>query len=141
MLVVDGCAPADPPKILGKKMTDGAFGFDDNMNITFSNDVNDTERCIEVEVSDKDALRESDNFTEKVTIKAIPLNFKQDISGILPEVTSATLQNGSTQTFNICFDRCPYIENGPFQIGIVAYDDACSLPLSDTLKVSVNIEP
>lgn len=141
MLVVDGCSPAEPPKILGKKMTDGLFGFDNNMNITFSNDVNDGDRCIQVQVSDQDALRESDNFTEKVTIKAIPLNFKQDISGILPDVTSATLQNGSSQTFDICFDRCPFIENGPFQIGIVAYDDACSLPLSDTLKITVNIEP
>ena len=35
---------------------------------------------------------------------------------------------------------CHYIK-GPFQVGIVAYDDACSLPLFDTLKVTVNIQP
>lgn len=141
MLVVDGCNPADPPVVRGKKMTDGTFGFNDNMTVSFSNDVADTERCIQVQVSDEDALRELDNFTEKVTIRAIPLNFRQDVSGVLPEITSATLVNGSTATFDICFERCPYVEDGPFQIGIVAYDDACSLPLSDTLKVSVNIEP
>jgi len=141
MLVVDGCNPAAAPSVTGKKLTDDTFAFDNEMNVTFSNDVSDTERCIQVRVSDEDALRELDNFSEEVTIRAIPLNFKQDISGILPEVTSATLTNGSTQTFDICFDRCPYVENGPFQIGIVAYDDACSLPLTDTLKVTVNVEP
>lgn len=141
MLVVDGCNPAEPPKVLGKKLTDAIFGYDNEMNIAFTNDVADTERCIQVQVSDEDALRELDNFTERVTIRAIPLNFKKDVSGILPEVTSATLVNGSTATFDICFDKCPFIENGPFQIGIVAYDDACSLPLSDTLKVTVMVEP
>ncbi|MGC1243964.1 MAG: hypothetical protein WA874_20395 [Chryseosolibacter sp.] len=141
MLVVDGCNPADPPQILGKRMTDGAFAFDNNMSVTFSNDVADAGRCIQVQVSDADALRETDNFSEKVTIKAIPLNLKKDVSGILPEITSATLTHGSTKTFEICFDRCPLTEDGPFQVGIVAYDDACSLPLSDTLKVTVTIEP
>jgi hypothetical protein len=141
MLVVDGCAPAEPPMVLGKKLTDGTFAFNDEMNVTFANDVADTERCIQIEVSDADALREADNFSENVTIRAVPLNFKKDISGILPQVSSATLVNGSTATFDICFDRCPFVEDGPFQIGLVAYDDACSLPLTDTLKVTVNIEP
>lgn len=141
MLVVDGCNPAEPPQILGKKLTEPAFGFDTDMTVTFSNDVADTERCIQIQVSDPDALRADDNFSENITIRAIPLNFKKDVSGVLPDIKAATLVNGSTQTFEICFERCPYVEDGPFQIGIVAYDDACSLPLSDTLKVTVNIEP
>lgn len=141
MLVVDGCEPAEPPQVLGKRLTDGTFDHDNQMDVTFSNDVADADRCIQVAVSDLDALREEDNFSENVTIRAIPLNFKQDISGIMPEVTTATLSNGSSETFQICFERCPYVEDGPFQIGIIAYDDACSLPLSDTLKVTVNIEP
>lgn len=140
MLVVNGCNPAEPPQILGKKLTDPTFGFDTKMNVTFSNAVPDAGRCIQIEVSDPDALRQSDNFTEQITIKAIPLNFKKDVSAILPAIKSATLVNGSTSKFDICFERCPYL-NGPFQIAIIAYDDACSLPLSDTLKVTVTIEP
>jgi len=62
------------------------------------------------------------------------------VSGILPAVVEDTLRNGSTREFRICFPECPYLE-GPFQIGIVANDDACSLPLTDTLKVTVDIEP
>ncbi len=140
MLVVDVCPRADPPNIMGKKLTEANFTYDENMTITFSNTVDDASRCIEVQVSDPDASKQDDNFTERVKIKAIPLSFKKDISGILPSITGGTLTNGSTINFQICFDECPYVE-GPFQIGIVAYDDACSLPLSDTLKITVNIQP
>lgn len=140
MLVVDVCPAAEPPQILGKKLSDAGFTFDETMNVTFSNTVADGNRCIEVQVSDPDASKADDNFQERIRIKAIPIGFKKDVRGILPEVTAATLINGSTQNFQICFDKCPYL-NGPFQVGIVAYDDACSLPLFDTLKVTVNIQP
>jgi hypothetical protein len=141
MLVVDGCPLAEPPKIKGKKLTDSQFK-DENMTLTFSNTVPDEDRCIQVQVSDPDAMRAEDNFQEKVKIRAIALNFKnKPIPVILPVVTTATLTNGSTVTFNICFEECPPVEDGPYQIGIVAYDDACSLPLSDTLRITVNQEP
>lgn len=142
MLVVDGCPQAEPPQILGKRMTDAGFMFDENMTVTFSNDVSDNDRCIQVQVSDPDALKQSENFRERVKIRAIPLGFKKDLSGILPTEVNATLLNGSTKVFDICFDQCPPVAGGgPFQVGIVAYDDACSLPLTDTLKITVNVEP
>ena len=140
MLVVDVCPAAEPPQILGKKLTDADFTFDETMNLTFSNTVADGDRCIVVQVSDPDASKVDDSFQERIRIKAIPIGFKKDVRGILPEITAATLINGSTKNFQICFDKCPYI-NGPFEVGIVAYDDACSLPLFDTLKVTVNIQP
>jgi hypothetical protein len=140
MLVVD-CPLADPPKILGKKLSDINYAYDNAMSVTFSNDVTDDNRCIEVRVSDADASKADQNFTENISIRAIALNFKKNVSNILPTETSAVLTNGSTKTFRICFDKCPPFEGGPFQVGIVAYDDACSLPLSDTLRVTVNLEP
>ncbi|MEO7991935.1 MAG: gliding motility-associated C-terminal domain-containing protein [Chryseolinea sp.] len=140
MLVVDNCPVAEPPKILGRKLPETNFTYDNNMDVTFGSEVSDANRCIEVQVSDPDASKLDDNFTEHVTIKAIALSFKKDISGILPSITNATLTQGSTANFKICFDQCPYIE-GPFLIGIVAFDDACSQPLFDTLKIMVNITP
>ena len=141
MLVLASCPQAQPPKILGKKSTDTDFIYEDNMTVAFSNSVTDENRCIQVQVSDPDASSPDDNFTENISIKAIALNFKKNISGILPTVTQATLSNGSTKTFEICFDECPPFEGGPFQVGIVAYDDACSLPLFDTLRITVYLEP
>ena len=140
MLVLDNCPRAEAPQILGKKLGDPGFGFDDDMQVTFNNDVADNDRCIKVQVSDPDASKQDDGFAENIQIKAIPLGFKKDVGGILPDVTSARLINGSTISFEICFDECPYVP-GPFEVGIVAYDDACSLPLSDTLRITVNITP
>lgn len=140
MLVVDVCPQADPPQILGKKIADADFTFDNTMSVSFSNTVTNEARCINVRVSDPDASKQDDNFQEKVKIRVIPLNFKGDVSGMLPQVTNALLVNGSIADFDICFPDCPLIP-GPYQIGVIAYDDACSLPLSDTLKVTVNVQP
>ncbi len=143
MLVVDGCQPAQPPQILGKKLNDTDFTYNNTMAVSFDNSVPDGGRCIQVRVSDPDSQTAADNFSENVSIRVIPLNFskKKDISGILPSVTSATLvPTDSTHVFTICFPQCPYID-GPYQIGIIAYDDACSLPLTDTLKVAVTVQP
>lgn len=140
MLVVDHCADADPPHIMGKKLSDADFTYNKTMNVSFTNAVADEDRCIQVQVSDPDASKSTENFQELIKIKAIPLGFKKDVSGILPGQVTATLINGSTKTFEICFPECPY-QNGPYTVGIVAMDDACSLPLTDTLKVTVNVQP
>lgn len=140
MLVVDACPQAEPPAITGKKLADAAFTFSDNMSVSFSNVVTDANRCIDVRVSDPDANKISDNFTERVSIRVVPLNFRKDINSILPATTSAILRNEGTYDFRICFPQCPFID-GPYQIGVIAFDDACSLPLTDTLKVIVNTQP
>ena len=141
MLVVDGCPVAQPPQILGKKLADASFTYNNTMDVFFANTVVNGQRCIQVQVSDPDSQSAADNFQERIKIKAIPLNFKKDISGILPTITNATLVNGSTSEFTICFPECPYFIGGAYQIGIVAMDDACSLPLSDTLKINVLVDP
>lgn len=141
MLVVDRCPQAEPPQILGKKASDATFTYDETMTVSFSNAVANEDRCIQVEVSDPDASKADENFQEQIHVKAIPLGFKKDVTAVLPEITSATLTNGDTRVFEVCFPDCPYVQDGPYTIGIVAYDDACSLPLFDTLKVTVNVEP
>ncbi len=141
MLVVDNCAPASPPKIVGKKLTDATFTYDNSMSVSFANTVLDQDRCIVVRVSDPDSEVTADNV-EQIKIRAIGLNFKdKDLSEILPSVTSGILVAGGFKEFKICFPKCLYFIGGPYEVGIIAMDDACSLPLMDTLKVSVNVEP
>ncbi len=139
MLVVDGCQPADPPQILGKALDESDYAHDEQMTVTFDNTVTDEDRCVNVQISDPDAGNPAHNFSEKIKIKAVALNFKGDMSGVLPDVISGTLNNGSTVSFDICFEKCPPID-GPFEVGIIAMDDECSLPLMDTLKITVNID-
>jgi hypothetical protein len=140
MLVQDGCPVAEPPKIVGKAALDTDFGTTGNLNVFFENTVSDADRCFEVKISDPDALKFDDNFQETVRIEAFPIGFKKNISGILPTVKSATITNDGTAVFRICLPECPFLESGIFKIGIVAFDNACTLPLSDTLIVSVTQE-
>lgn len=141
MLVVDACPVAQPPQIKGKKLADASYTYDENMSISFTGSVSDANRCIQVQVSDPDSESIQDNFQERVKIKAVAINFKKDLTSILPTVSNATLVNGSTVEFTICFPQCPLLYGGIAEIGIVAMDDACSLPLTDTLKVDVFVEP
>jgi hypothetical protein len=141
MLVTD-CRVAEPPKIVGKKLSDAVFGNGSNMSVSFSNTVNDEQRCIIVRVTDPDAAREADNFTEFIRLKAVALNFNhKDLSELLPAESTSLIHNNDGKEFRICFPACPYFEGGAYQIGIIAFDDACALPLSDTLKVAVSVQP
>ncbi|MCF6351549.1 MAG: gliding motility-associated C-terminal domain-containing protein [Cyclobacteriaceae bacterium] len=143
MLVLAICPVADPPEIAGRKLGEPTFSYLDNMVVNFANTVNDEDRCIEVQVSDPDALKVEDNFTENIYLKVIPLNFKTDknLGEVLPTISNVVLDSGSVESFKICFDKCPYTEVGNFKIGVIAFDDACALPLSDTLRIEVGITP
>ncbi|HEU5289656.1 MAG TPA: gliding motility-associated C-terminal domain-containing protein [Cyclobacteriaceae bacterium] len=146
MLVVQagGCPDVvNPPKpsIEGKALGGASFSTSGTLSISFANTVPIADRCFEVKVSDPSTLRPDDNFQENIKIKAVALDFKKNINEVLPAVTTDLIMNGEEAFFRICFPQeCPY-KPGSFQIGIVASDDACALPLTDTLRVTVTIEP
>lgn len=141
LYVVDNCPLSAPPQVVGKKLSDPDFFYDDSMDVNFDNTVSDDDRCIEVRVYDPDAMRADNGFEEKVTIKIIPLDFKADLSDITLSSQGGTLTStDSSVTIKICFPECPYV-NRPYKVGVVAYDDVCSLPLTDTLAVTVDVTP
>ena len=143
MLVLDQCPVADPPLVKGKRIDDAEFTFVDDMTITFPNTVTDEQRCIQIEVSDPDALKVEDGFSENIWLHVIAIGFdtEANLKDILPTISNATLTNGSVEQFEICFDACPLNDGAPYTLGIIVFDDACALPLSDTLRVKINIEP
>jgi hypothetical protein len=140
LVVAEGCEPAEPPVITAKELS--SPDFSNSLSVSFSNDVADDERCIEVKVSDPDALSADNNFSEVVKLRAIAIGFKADVSEILPEVKNGSINPSSPEkVFRICFEKCPYNPTGDFVIGIIAADDACALPLMDTVKINVHVEP
>jgi CHU_C Type IX secretion signal domain len=140
-LLVDVCPPAFSPKITGKNLTDADFTYENTLTARFSNTVMDKDRCIQVRVSDLDSTMPDQNFTENVGLRVVGINLKNpNLNKILPDISTAVLKNGSTADFLICFPQCPYIKEGPYQLGIIAFDDACSLPLTDTLWVKVDVQ-
>jgi hypothetical protein len=145
MLVID-CPKAEPPVIVGKKSSDASFPAltSNSLSVSFSNAVADSDRYIEVKVSDKDSFKGTspDFFSESIKLKVIPINFKRKPTDTWFPETSAMLTNGpdSVAVIKIYFPQCPYIK-GDYLVGIIASDDACSLPLLDTLKVTVSVQP
>ncbi len=141
LLVLAECKTAQSPIIEAKKKGAPGGYVKDNLNVTFPNIVADNDRCVEIRVTDPDSSNPQDGNKEAVHIRAIPLGFKNKDLGddILPEISSAVLTNGGAATFMVCFPQCPYI-NGPYQIGIIAGDDACPLPRLDTIIVTVNVD-
>jgi hypothetical protein len=147
MLVVQagGCPDiVNPPKpsIVGRGPGAVDFGTTGVITVSYLNTVPIGERCFEVKISDPSTLRPDDFFQENIKIKAIAIDFSKKIDEVLPAVTTDFIENGEEAFFEICFpNACPYKEGGTFQIGIIAFDDACALPLTDTLIVTVYIEP
>lgn len=141
MYVVDECPVAVAPQIVGRTLNEGGFPHDGTMNVTFAAGIPEADRCIEVRVTDNDINNLADGFAEEINILAVPIGFKDDISGILPAVVDAQLtRTNPSATFRICFPECPFVR-GPFKVAIIAADDACSLPNLDTLLLTVNITP
>jgi hypothetical protein len=135
VLVAD-CEEENPPVIAARTL---AGSYNDHMlDVSFDDTVADSLRCIKVRVEDADIYKTG---PENVSIKAIPIGFHKNISSFLPEVSTAILSINSTfAEFEICFDKCPPVSSERFQIGVVAYDDACSVPLTDTVIVNVSIK-
>ncbi len=131
MLVIDCPNPGSPPEIFAriKGQTDL---YKDGSIITFTSD--DSPKCMELFVQDADA-------PEALTIRARPVNFSANVSGILSLNSGFLVNEDDTLKTEVCFPDCPYSENKPMYIDLIAYDDACSLPLSDTVRIGVIIQP
>src|SRR5690606_17727227 len=91
------------------------------------------EKCIELLVTDPDT-------PEKVTVRAKAVNFDADLSEMVPDVTQFTTGANDTLKFDICLPDCPLTDGEPAIIDFLVMDDACSLPLIDTMRVIFEIE-
>lgn len=144
LLVVD-CNPAVPPVIAGKAQSAPVF-TKGQIDLQFDNTVTNEDRFAYIIITDSDAVRATNNFKENITLKVIPLNFKGSVGNINIDPNSGTLNkfdetHSDTLVSKVFFPACPFFLGGPYQIGIIAYDDACALPLSDTIKVTVDVQP
>lgn len=141
MLVLDRCPVPIPPEIVGKELSDPVFEISPTLDVTFDGTESDADRCFEVRVTDPSTSLPDDNNQENIRIRAVALDFRKDIREVLPTVTNATITNGGEKIFRICLPACPYKPTGSFKIGIVAYDDACAVPQTDTLVVTIYMDP
>ncbi|NMM48922.1 T9SS type B sorting domain-containing protein [Marinigracilibium pacificum] len=130
MLIIDCPAQGNKPRLTVN---------DPNSNIITDNDIevvfSDNEAtCLNLFVQDEDG-------GENVSIKAIPVNFNASDLNNQFTITNGFLGNGQdTLKTSICLPDCPYTVDKPMIIDIVALDDACPQPLTDTLRISITVE-
>ncbi|MCE2896147.1 MAG: gliding motility-associated C-terminal domain-containing protein [Flammeovirgaceae bacterium] len=135
----NACRASFPPVAMGTTNTPGDVTPRKKIELTYDVDDPAQNRCVRILVSDNTSTEANSNLEEKISIRAVPLNFKTDkLNEILPAITTDVVRNGSTREFVVCFPQCPYT-NGPYQVGIIAFDDTCPQPLLDTLKITVNV--
>nr|WKN37670.1 gliding motility-associated C-terminal domain-containing protein [Tunicatimonas sp. TK19036] len=127
MLVID-CNPGETPEIQARVKGSTAF-YQEGTMLQFGLE---DEKCLELFITDADP-------EEIITVEAKGVNFDQDIQALVSRKLS--ILNGPTDTLRLdfCLPDCPYVR-GPMIIDLIAYDDACSVPLRDTLRLTVEVE-
>jgi gliding motility-associated-like protein len=133
MLVLDcpdpGVKPELKVEVPPSDLNEGGI-FTEELTVEFTNE---DDRCVTFLITDQDG-------SETVEIESVAVNF-EDNEGSIFSVTSGFLQDAnSVLEVEVCFQECPPLQDIPFIIDFIASDDACPLPLKDTLMMNVIVE-
>ena len=129
MLVID-CQTGTPPEVSATVPGRPEVYKDSTTVIKFAAE---EEKCFQLQVTDADA-------PEKISVRAKAVNFNADLSEIFPELTQFTTGSNDTLKFDICLPDCPLANGKPAIIDFLVMDDACSLPLMDTMRLIFEVE-
>lgn len=144
MLVYDYQGSDHPPVLQVQKTGSESF-FQDEIRLTESDFTNfEDGRCLTLQVSDKDVDAEGQaaNGLERIEFKVVPVNFSGSSAGSYLSVNSGSVdRRNRLLNLELCLPLCPPVEDGEYIFDVVAYDDACATPLTDTLRVRVETSP
>ncbi|MBS0000350.1 MAG: gliding motility-associated C-terminal domain-containing protein [Cyclobacteriaceae bacterium] len=130
MLVIDCPDPGARPKLSVK--TPGSDLFTDAPDtLRFTSE---EEKCYEFVVKDSDGA-------ENLEFRISPVNFRADLNESLSILSAGFDGPGDSVIFEFCFPECPFLTGKPQIVDIIAADDACPLPLLDTIRLVVYIDP
>lgn len=131
MLVVD-CPPLgeSPAAFIRLEGSSELVEASASLTFDFSED-----KCFEILITDPDP-------NEFVSIRARAVNFRADLSPYLSNTAMFQPGAGDTLRTEVCLPDCSLAPDaGPMIIDFIAMDDACAVPLTDTLRLTVNITP
>lgn len=127
MLVID-YDPGENPIIKARVKGETEF-YQEGTTLQFGLEA---EKCLELFVTDADP-------EEVITVEAIGVNFDQNIQDLISPRLSILNGPNDTLKLDFCLPDCPYMR-GPMIIDLIAYDDACSVPLRDTLRLTIEVD-
>ena len=130
MLVIDGCDFSTPPKVFATRSgSKEVLEIDDTIRFTY-----EEAKCLDFFVTDEDP-------NEAITFRAIPVNFSGQLADIFSFPAGITRDFEDTLKVEVCLPDCPPDESGLMVVDLLAMDDACAVPLIDTTRVTIVIEP
>jgi len=129
MLVVDGCEPPDPPEAEVRLPGETEF-YNEVDTIRFT--VGDEEKCFQFLVIDE--------VGSNVTFEAQGVNFDGAFDDIFNFTSGPINEDGDTLQVEVCVPNCPYVQDIPYIIDLIASDDACPLPQKDTVRLIIEVQ-
>jgi gliding motility-associated-like protein len=105
----------------------------------------DEPKCLDIIVKDRDSWPKDENGVghgqEKIRLRARPVNFTANLGDIFAVKSGTLTGKDAVLTTEVCFPDCPIKtkDGKPMMIDLIAADDACALPLLDTIRVTLNI--
>lgn len=133
MLVIDRPVEGIPPNLVVK--LPGTDTFTDSPPLfTFGRD---DEKCLQFAVTDED--RPTDGSNETIRFRVKPINFNGDVSAIL-STKKGQLGAKDSLFLDVCFPDCPFRLDQPAILDIIAFDNSCPQGLTDTVRISVDVE-
>ena len=130
MLVVDGCDFSTPPNVFATIKDDNVpLSSMDTLRFSYEDS-----KCLDLFVTDQDP-------NEVITFRAIPVNFQGELASIFEFPTGITENFEDTLKVEVCLPDCPPDESGLMVVDLLAMDDACAVPLIDTTRLVIVIEP
>lgn len=132
LLVVDCPRQSEAPK-LDLAYKNSGDSYPDSELIVLKNNLSDGDRCVEIFVTDKES-------TDISTLRALPKNLASnqgEFYSVSPGILNASKD---TVRFEVCFSACPALAV-PYEIDFIASDNACPVPLYDTLSAKILVEP
>ena len=130
LLVIDCPEPGNPPEIQVKAPASDIFVSELETIVLKPED----SKCFDFLIKDLDG-------SETITLRAIPVNFEANLENILSTNIGYINEAEDTLGVQVCLPDCPYLQNEPYVIDIIAQDNTCPLPLMDTIRLSVLVEP
>jgi len=130
LFVIDCPAPGNPPVIQAKAPGSDIFRSELDVIVLSTED----DKCFEFKISDRDG-------SETIKLRAEAVNFEENIQSILSTNIGYINTPDDTMSIQVCLPDCPYLSNKPYIIDIIAMDYTCPLPLMDTMRLQVLVEP
>ncbi len=130
LFVIDCPDPGNPPVIQAKAPGSNIFKTElETIDLKVDDD-----KCFDFKISDRDG-------SETITLRAEPVNFEASLQSILSTDIGYVNTPNDTMQVQVCLPDCPYLLDEPYIIDIIAMDYTCPLPLMDTMRLSVLVEP